>query len=129
MTRQELAEAVLTVLRSSTQPLEVKEILRRLGERSVTKSDVNSVLHGNSVLHERSRTADAAPVQATGSVVVETRRPQPVSGVGKANPAFTADDLASVSAAVREEIAATQQQVNSSSPSKPATPGTRSRRW
>jgi hypothetical protein len=37
MNRQELADAILTVLQSSTQPLEAKEILRRLGDESLTK--------------------------------------------------------------------------------------------
>ncbi len=146
MNRQELEDAILTILKASPHHLEAKEILRDLRRSfaagSLTKNDVNSVLYGElsragkvvkdgesrwsvtasmrapstvSTSAERPSTASASAPQRAANPAVLATRPSPTSsGVGKTSPVFTADDLASVSAAVREEIAAAQQQIKSS---------------
>jgi hypothetical protein len=48
--RNELSDTILKVLRSSAQPLSVRDVLRRIQAlpsfRATTKTDVNSVLYG-----------------------------------------------------------------------------------
>src|SRR5687767_181252 len=146
MTRQELADAILAVLRASTQPLGAKEIFRRLqsglAAETLTRGDVNSVLYGElskagqvvkdveyrwSVANTPARAipatvsnrADRAGWLMSRSTTQSQTSATTVQAKGPANSGpttrkvssfLTADDLTSVSAAVREEIAATQEE-------------------
>lgn len=141
MSRQQLADAVLRVLQDSSEPLDAKGIVLKLrvapAPFDVTKSDVNSVLYGELRAAGRVEVDDSHRWRLAGSgvparaITASLRRdtaPAQRHDQGRASvapgmsnslsivagvPVFGPDELASITAAVSEEIAAARGAVKS----------------
>ncbi|AWM39810.1 DNA topoisomerase 1 [Gemmata obscuriglobus] len=135
MDRKQLAAEVTRILRSARAPMLSKDILDRVrakpGGGVVTKSEVAAVLSGD-LTGQGSATRDEefrwrytgldaiwdtpAPASPglTPNSVLPVPRPPIARPVRTCPPVLSPDDLASVEAAVREEIAAAKEDVRSS---------------
>ena len=125
MSRQKLADEIITVLRASNCPLAVRDIIAQLQlHRRATKTEANSVLYGELSIAGLAQRDDsyrwsAVGISATiprtsgsypGDLMVPAEMLDvPAQELVKPGPLFSVEDFASIEAAVREEIAAANE--------------------
>src|SRR5688572_12636993 len=121
MDRKQLVTEVTRILRSASAPLLSKDILDRVRTKPsggvVTKSEVTAVLSGELTEQGLAARDEEFRWRYTGLDAIWDTTPAPTpSGTTPGSsrigpPVLSPDDLASVEAAVREEIAAAKEEV------------------